>query len=232
MTEFAASRGWRTAKPCSTRSTKPPSSSTISCAPTCTRPSACDRARTKGWSPDEAARSAGWRHALFDVAIEEMGHLAAVWNITSALGGSPRFGRDELPDRSGLLPAGMVVKLAPFNAQTLQHFIYLERPAGSDERDSEAFAVERRYVRGSEVAAAHADGPRLRHRRQLLHHARARPARAGRAAAAKARVLRRSGAAALAADFDSRGAKPVICLKTALAAFESIVMQGEGAPRD
>ena len=34
------------------------------------------------------------------------------------------------------------------------------------------------------------------------------------------------------ADFGFSGAKPVICLKTALAAFESIVMQGEGAPRD
>ena len=34
------------------------------------------------------------------------------------------------------------------------------------------------------------------------------------------------------AEFGLSGAKPVICVKTALAAFESIVMQGEGAPRD
>ena len=34
------------------------------------------------------------------------------------------------------------------------------------------------------------------------------------------------------AEFGLSGAKPVICVKTALAAFESNVMQGEGAPRD
>ncbi|MGH8236120.1 MAG: ferritin-like domain-containing protein [Steroidobacteraceae bacterium] len=86
-----------------------------------------------GLAPDEAAAVGRWRQALFDVAIEEMSHLAAVWNITSALGGSPRVGRTNFPIDPGLLPASVVVRLAPFNAHTLQHFIYLERPAGSDE---------------------------------------------------------------------------------------------------
>ena len=104
-----------------------------------------------GLAPDEAEAVGRWRQALFEVAIEEMAHLAAVWNITSALGGSPRVGRTNFPIDPGFLPASVVVKLAPFNAQTLQHFIYLERPVGSDERDSEAFAVERDYVRGSGV---------------------------------------------------------------------------------
>ena len=56
-----------------------------------------------------------WRRAILDVAIEEMGHLVAVWNITSAVGGSPRFGRVNFPIDPGYLPAGIVVKLAPFN---------------------------------------------------------------------------------------------------------------------
>ena len=72
-----------------------------------------------------------WRQVLLGVAIEEMGHLAAVWNITSALGGSPRIGRSNFPLDPGYLPASVVVKLAPFNADTLQHFIFLERPHGS-----------------------------------------------------------------------------------------------------
>src|ERR1043165_7326659 len=104
-----------------------------------------------GLAPDEAEAVGRWRQTLFDVAIEEMAHLTAVWNITSALGGSPRVGRGNFPIDPGYLPASVVVKLAPVNANTLQHFIYLERPAGSDERDSEAFAIERSYVRGSEV---------------------------------------------------------------------------------
>ncbi|MFX9623010.1 ferritin-like domain-containing protein, partial [Acinetobacter baumannii] len=89
---------------------------------------------------------------LIRVAVEEMQHLAAVWNITSALGGSPRFGRTNFPLDPGYLPAGIVVKLAPFNAETLQHFVFLERPKGSAEMDGEGFAAERNYSRGGDMA--------------------------------------------------------------------------------
>jgi hypothetical protein len=102
----------------------------------------------EGLSEQESAAVRRWKQALLGVAIEEMGHLAAVWNITSALGGSPRFGRTNFPLDPGYLPASVVVKLAPFNADTLQHFVFLERPHGSTEPDGAGFAYERPYVRG------------------------------------------------------------------------------------
>src|SRR5215468_8721272 len=40
----------------------------------------------EGLSADEAMALARWRRAILDVAIDEMGHLCAIWNITSALG--------------------------------------------------------------------------------------------------------------------------------------------------
>jgi len=86
-------------------------------------------------TPEEADAVKRWRRVILDVAVEEMGHLAAVWNITSAVGGSPRFGRVNFPIDPGYLPAGIVVKLAPFNEDVLQHFIHLERPIGSKEPD-------------------------------------------------------------------------------------------------
>src|SRR5262249_15195271 len=46
----------------------------------------------EGLSAREAEAVARWRRAILDVAIDEMGHLTAVWNITAALGGAPRFG--------------------------------------------------------------------------------------------------------------------------------------------
>ena len=46
----------------------------------------------EGLSEAEAKAVARWRGAIMKVAIEEMHHLATVWNLTSALGGSPRFG--------------------------------------------------------------------------------------------------------------------------------------------
>lgn len=185
-----------------------------------------------GLAPDETAAAARWRQALFDVAIEEMSHLAAVWNITSALGGSPRVGRGNFPIDPGYLPASVVVKLAPFNANTLQHFIYLERPSGSDERDSEAFAVERAYVRGSDVPRLTPMGLNYdtvgNFYTALSLGLRTLVERCG-----EERVFVGDPALQISlAEFGLPGARPVICAKTALAAFESIVLQGEGAPRD
>ena len=65
-----------------------------------------------GLSAEEADAVKRWRSVLIKVAVEEMGHLTAVWNITAALGGAPRFGRTNFPLDPGLLPAGIVVKLA------------------------------------------------------------------------------------------------------------------------
>src|SRR5579871_2586347 len=77
----------------------------------------------EGLSDEEAAATERRRRVLTGVAIEEMGHLVAVWNITSALGGSPRVGRTNFPLDPGYLPASVVVKLTPFSSHTLQHFI-------------------------------------------------------------------------------------------------------------
>ena len=94
----------------------------------------------EGLSARESVAVAGWRRAIINVAVEEMSHLAAVWNITAALGGAPRFGRGNFPLDPGNLPAGIVVKLAPFNEAVIQHFVYLERPATSNEPDGDGFA--------------------------------------------------------------------------------------------
>ena len=69
----------------------------------------------EGLSTAEADATARWRRTILKVAVEEMGHLTAVWNITAALGGTPRFGRGNFPLDPGSLPAGVVVKLAPFS---------------------------------------------------------------------------------------------------------------------
>ncbi len=186
----------------------------------------------EGLSAAEAAAVTRWRRAITDVAIEEMGHLSAIWNITSALGGSPRFGRANFPLDPGYLPAGVVVKLAPFNQTVLQHFIHLERPVGSSEPDGEGYAYEFIYTRGTpkrrltpmavdyDTVGAFYDS--------LDRNLRAFVARIGEAEAF-------CGDPALQlspAETDLTGAKPVICSKTALAAFKAIVEQGEGAPED
>src|SRR6195256_208654 len=186
----------------------------------------------EGLGAEEAAAVKRWRQVLLGVAIEEMGHLAAVWNITSALGGSPRFGRTNFPLDPGYLPACVVVKLAPFTADTLQHFVFLERPHGSTEQDGAGFAYERPYVRGGGAARLTpmaADYSTVGDFYAALGEGlRALVARYG-----ESNAFDGDPALQLSPEEVSlAGAKQVRCLKTALAAFAAIVEQGEGAPRD
>ncbi|OYY71857.1 ferritin-like domain-containing protein [Sphingomonas sp. 28-63-12] len=95
----------------------------------------------------ELAAIQRWRSEILDVAIEEMAHLAIVSNILSALGAPAHFGRQNFPIAPGYHPAGVVVKLAPFNVETLDHFIFLERPENLDIADGDGFAPERSYTR-------------------------------------------------------------------------------------
>lgn len=98
-----------------------------------------------GESPDlskgERDAVGRWRKALLGVCVEEMLHLAQVANLTVALGGRPHFNRPNLPVAPGYHPAAVVVELTGFNPATLQHFIHLERPEGSDAPDGASFAA-------------------------------------------------------------------------------------------
>ena len=182
-----------------------------------------------GLSPIEAEAVARWRQTILRVSIEEMGHLTAVWNITTALGGAPRFGRGNFPLDPGYLPANVVVKLAPFNAEVLQHFIHLERPVGSTEREGADFAPPLEFSRDV-------------HARRLtpmpFDYETVGAFYAALGAGLRAFIATHGEAAAFCGDpalqlspaETAIANKPVICEKTALASFAAIVEQGEGAP--
>ena len=186
----------------------------------------------EGLAVEEAAAVKRWRGVLLEVAIQEMGHLAAVWNITSALGAAPRIGRANFPLDPGYLPAGITVKLAPFNAQTLQHFVFLERPHGSAEPEGEGFVCERPYMRGT-------DRPHLTPMGRDYDTVGVFYDRLGQGlrtfVGRYGESIAFDGDPALqlsSEEVNLAGCRHVICLKTALAAFNAIIEQGEGAPRD
>jgi CDGSH-type Zn-finger protein/uncharacterized Fe-S cluster protein YjdI len=185
----------------------------------------------EGLTPKEAEAVARWRKTIVQIAIEEMGHLTAVWNISAALGGTPRFGRANFPLDPGLLPAGIVVKLAPFGEPVLQHFVYLERPENSTEADGQGFAPELQFTRQGSSER------RLTPMTTDYHTVGEFYAQLGACLLTFAQhhgeALAFCGDPALQLspnEVPLFGAKPVICLKTALAAFTVIREQGEGAP--
>lgn len=186
----------------------------------------------EGLSVAEAEAVARWRRIILCVAVEEMGHLSAVWNITAALGGAPRFGRGNFPLDTGALPASVVVRLAPFSEQVLQHFIFLERPDGSSEPDGEGFAPEfvfRRELRRQRLTPMGLDYDTVGAFYQRLGDC------LGQLVQRLGEAHTFCGDPALQlspAEVNLSGARPVICAKTALAAFTAIVEQGEGARAD
>jgi hypothetical protein len=98
------------------------------------------RGEATGLDARERDAVARWRGAIVGVAIEEMGHLAMVNNLLMAIGGAAHFDRPNLPVPPGYHPACFVARLTPFDADTLQHFIFLERPTGKELPDGTGFA--------------------------------------------------------------------------------------------
>jgi hypothetical protein len=187
----------------------------------------------EGLSAVEAEAVGRWRRVITQVAIEEMGHLAAVWNITAALGGQPRFGRGNFPLDPGYLPAGIVVKLAPFSEDVLQHFVHLERPVGLDETEGEGFAPEHLFRRDTGQHGRLTPMPMDYETVGVFYERLGQLLPAFSAQHGDSNAFCRDPALQLSPpELDLGGAKPVLCLKTALQAFAAIVTQGEGAAAD
>ena len=184
-----------------------------------------------GLAPEEIEAVKRWRQDILAIAREEMSHLTAVWNITAAIGGSPRFGRGNFPLERGYLPAGIAVKLAPFNAEVLQHFIYLERPDDSNEPEGKGFELapyERGSVLSQPLTATSFDyatvGAFYRTVEDALANLAARIGEEALFCGDPSLQMSPAEAGGL------KGAHVVGCSKTALEALAIIVTEGEGAP--
>lgn len=89
----------------------------------------------EGLEAEELAAVQRWRREIIAIATDEMLHLSLANNLAIALGARPHYRRFNFPIAAGLFPADVAVELAPFDEATLDHFVYLERPADVAERD-------------------------------------------------------------------------------------------------
>ena len=182
-----------------------------------------------GIDAETAAELKQWQRAIVDVAIDEMTHLALVANLMNAIGGVAHLHRPNFPVANGYHPAGLQVRLAPFSPATLQHFIYLERPEGSDEPDGEGFADHATYersLRGLHLMPSAQDYLTVGHLyRSVESGLKAVAAQIGEAALFCGDPAVQVGADIVSLDGLSR----ITDLASACRALETIVEQGEGA---
>jgi hypothetical protein len=172
-----------------------------------------------------------WRKTILNVAVEEMGHLVMVANLTVAVGGRPHFGRPNFPVAPGYFPSGVAVRLTGFNADTLEHFIFLERPQGVAGEDSEAFAqgdYQREQARPGLMPSAQ-DYATIGH---LYEAIRVNLVALDRDLGGDRLFLGDAGAQVGREVIDLTGVEPITTLEAATAALDIIVEQGEGSPAD
>jgi hypothetical protein len=173
-----------------------------------------------------------WRKTILSVAIEEMTHLLLVANLSVAIGGRPYFGRPNFPVAPGYFPAEIVVKLAPFCTETLDHFIFVERPRGHERSDGEGFEHEQAYRRDQAyegLMPSMQDYGTIRHLYEALReNLIASASRLGERALFIGTAQGQIGPQ----DISMAGVRAVTDLKSALQAIDTIVEQGEGSPAD
>jgi len=92
-----------------------------------------------GLTAEQATAVGRWREVLTGIAIEEMLHLALVFNVMTAIGAAPPLSRPNFPRRSDDLPGAVQFRLLPFGTDSLTHFLYLERPEGMERMDAAEF---------------------------------------------------------------------------------------------
>ena len=75
-----------------------------------------------------------WRGNILQIAIEEMVHLSLACNLLTAVGGAPHLRRPNLPISPKAYPPSFSLELVPFCRQTLENFIFIERPEDQESR--------------------------------------------------------------------------------------------------
>ncbi len=181
------------------------------------------------WTPAQAAAVERWRALITGVAYEEMSHLCLVGNLFNALGAPSHMTRPPLPVESGPYPAGFVIRLAPFCEATIEHFQYLERPTGVDLEDGQGFDVPKTYRRHVPLERL-SPGARDYETVGELYETLADSLKAFADETGERALFigdpRLQVDAALA---PLPGVAPITDLRSALAAIDTIVTQGEGA---
>lgn len=181
------------------------------------------------WTPQQRDAVQSWRRSILSVVYEEMTHLALVGNLANALGAGPHMGRPPFPVDAGPYPAGFVIRLSPFCAETIEHFKYLERPSGEALADAQGFEPARAYRRAV-PAGRLSPGPRDYATVGELYEVLAASLQTCAAAQGEAALF--VGDPALQVDASLAplpGVAAVTDLASALQAIHTIVAQGEGA---
>ena len=173
-----------------------------------------------------------WRGTILQIAIQEMVHMSLACNLLTAVGGAPHLHRPNLPTSPRAYPASFRLELMPFCRETLEAFVFIERPEDQERADSGAtspgefflpeaklsdiFSSERQYQTVGHLYRGIEDG--LRYLTEKFGE--------------EQLFIGPPNSQIADAYFSLPGLLPVTDLESAVTAIQGIVEQGEGARDD
>ncbi len=183
-----------------------------------------------GLSPEELKAVQGWKRSIISVAVEEMSHLTLASNLMLSVGGAAHLTRPNFPVAQGYHPSGVIVELARFDMETLDHFIYLERPEGDAVGDAASFAHTGAYHRSKRERALMPSSQDYETVGHLYRGIRDGFDAVAKAVGETALFCGHAHGQIAPRDAGLPGLMIVKDLASAHAAIDTIVEQGEGAP--
>ena len=82
----------------------------------------------EGVSVEQPSFVRRWRRTILQISVEEMLHMCLACNLLTAVGGAPHLRRPNLPISPKAYPPSFKLELVPFCRQSLENFIFIERP--------------------------------------------------------------------------------------------------------
>ena len=82
----------------------------------------------EGISEEQLGFVRRWRRTILQMSVEEMLHMCLACNLLTAVGGAPHLRRPNLPVSPKAYPPSFKLELVPFCRQSLENFIFIERP--------------------------------------------------------------------------------------------------------
>jgi len=76
----------------------------------------------------ELQRARRWAGQVYFIASQEMLHMAQVWNLLTAIGGTPYYARPAFPQSPKYFALNLPLRLLPFGAEALDLFVAFESP--------------------------------------------------------------------------------------------------------
>ena len=183
----------------------------------------------EGISEEQLSFVRRWRRTILQISIEEMLHMCLACNLLTAVGGAPHLRRPNLPVSPKAYPPSFTLELAPFCPETLENFIFIERPEDLESGDEDSSSSRSPFPSPPKLSDIFSSAREYQNQGRLYHGIEDGLEYLSQKYGADGLFLGPPKAQVAGAYFNLPGLDPVTDLTSAEAALQAIIVQGEGS---